>query len=70
MARRTTWTVDAVKALGTVTDIVTAGSILGVGRTVAYQLARDGQFPIPVIKVGERYTVPVGHLLKAIGVDL
>jgi hypothetical protein len=64
---RSTWTVDAVRALGTTTDIVTAGAILAIGRTTAYQLARDGEFPVPVTRVGRRFIVGVPHLLRAIG---
>jgi hypothetical protein len=64
---RATWTVDAVRALGTTTDIVTAAAVLGIGRTAAYQLARDGEFPVPVTRVGRRFIVGVPHLLRAIG---
>ncbi|GAA0491019.1 hypothetical protein Ade02nite_23180 [Paractinoplanes deccanensis] len=64
---RSTWTVDAVRALGTTTDVVTAGAVLGIGRTTAYQLARTGEFPVPVTQVGRRFVVGVPHLLRAIG---
>lgn len=64
---RATWTVDAVRALGTTTDIVTVAAVLGIGRTSAYQLARDGEFPVPVTRVGRRFIVGVPHLLRAIG---
>jgi hypothetical protein len=67
MASSTAWSVDAVRALGTTTDIVTAGAVLGIGRTTAYQLAREGQFPVPVTQVGRRYIVGVPNLLRAIG---
>lgn len=69
MTNSAEWTVDAVRALGTTTDIVTAGAVLGIGRSTAYQLAREGQFPVPVTRVGRRYIVGVPHLLHAIGVD-
>jgi len=62
-----TWSVEAVRALGTTTDIVTAGAVLGIGRSTAYQLARDGMFPVPVTRVGRRFIVGVPHLLRAIG---
>ena len=64
---RSAWTVDAVRALGTTTDIVTAAAVLGIGRTAAYQLARNGDFPVPVTRVGRRFIVGVPHLLRAIG---
>jgi hypothetical protein len=50
------------------TDLVTAGSVLGIGRTTAYHLARTGAFPIPILRVGNRYMVVVAHLLTALGV--
>jgi hypothetical protein len=32
--------------------------MLGIGRSLAYQAVRSGQFPSPVIKVGARYLIP------------
>ena len=63
------WTVERVRALGVTTDLITAGAVLGVGRTTSYHLARTGAFPVPVLRVGNRYIVAVAHLLKAIGVE-
>jgi hypothetical protein len=64
---RRIWTVEAVRALGTVTDVPTAGQILGIGRTKAYELVRTESFPVPVLKIGRCYVVPVLGLLKAAG---
>jgi hypothetical protein len=61
---RRTWTHDEVRSLGTVTDIETAASILGIGRTKAYELARAKRFPVRIIPVGSRYKVPVAALLQ------
>lgn len=63
------WTAEQVRALGVTTDVVTAGSVLGFGRTTAYRLAREGLFPVPVRKVGGRYLVAVAHLLQVVGID-
>jgi hypothetical protein len=63
------WTVERVRALGVTTDLVTAGAVLGMGRSTAYKLARTNQFPVPVLKVGARYLVAVAHLLAALGVE-
>ncbi|MFB9361975.1 helix-turn-helix transcriptional regulator [Actinoplanes nipponensis] len=49
------------------TDIETAASVLGIGRTTAYTLARSGDFPTPVIRVGRRYVVAVEGLLTVLG---
>ncbi len=56
-----------VSALPAVTDLVTAGRALGLGRTKAYQLARAGQFPCPIIRAGKTYLVPVAGLLDLLG---
>ncbi len=62
------WTVAAVRDLGLATDVETAASVLGIGRTTAYALVRAHDFPVPVLRVGKRYVVAVGGLLTALGV--
>ncbi|OHV31654.1 hypothetical protein CC117_25865 [Parafrankia colletiae] len=64
-----TWTDAEIRHIGTVVDIVTAGEILGIGRTTSYALARQKKFPVPVIRVGGRYIVPTGPLKKLLGID-
>ena len=44
-AGRRTWTVDDVRGLGMTTDLETAAEIIGIGRTLAYELARDERVP-------------------------
>jgi hypothetical protein len=61
------WTLEAVRNLGTTTDVETAGAIMGIGRTKAYELAKEGEFPVPLIKIGRRYIVPVQRLLAILG---
>jgi len=58
------WTVEAVRALGVYTDLVTAGAVLGMGRTKAYELARAGLFPVPVFRHSRRYVVPVAPIQR------
>ncbi|GGL42649.1 helix-turn-helix transcriptional regulator [Planomonospora parontospora] len=53
--------------LPVVMDLITAGQILGISRTTAYQLAKDGQFPCRVLKIGRRYLVPTCELLALLG---
>jgi hypothetical protein len=60
------WTVQRVRALGVVTDLPTAGQILGMSRTTAYALARAGRFPVPVLRVGRLYRVSVNDLLRVL----
>jgi hypothetical protein len=66
----TVWSAEQIRALGTRTDLVTAGRILGIGRSKCYQLARAGRFPVPVIRHGHRYVVPVAPILALLGLDL
>lgn len=64
------WTAESVHALGLTTDVATAGSILGIGRSTAYALAQRGQFPVQVIQVGRSYVVPVHAILELLGVSV
>ena len=66
-SRATTWTPAAVRQLGLTTDIATAGAILGIGRSKAYELAKNGAFPVTVLRIGRRYLVPTGALLSLLG---
>jgi len=61
------WTTDAVRQLGLTTDVATAGAVLGIGRTKAYELAKNGEFPVPLLRVGRRYLVPTQGLLSLLG---
>jgi helix-turn-helix protein len=48
-------------------DLVTAARAFGIGRTTAYQLARAGEFPCRVIRVGRQYRVLTADLLTRLG---
>ena len=63
------WTIQAVRDLGTTTDIETAAEVLGIGRTKAYELAKTDQFPVKVLHIGRRYVVPVPGILQVLGAD-
>lgn len=63
------WTVEAVRQLGMTTDIETAAAILGIGRTLAFELARTEQFPVRLLRMGRRIAVPVVDLLTYLGID-
>lgn len=53
-------------------SVVTAGRIAGVGRSVAYEAARTGHLleGVPVIRVGQRFRVPVAALEAKLGIDV
>lgn len=63
------WTVESVRGLGLTTTVDTAASILGISRTKAYALAKHGEFPIKLVRVGRRYLVPVPALLQLLSGD-
>jgi hypothetical protein len=57
-----------VLALPVVVNVPTAGRALGMGSTLAYELAKAGTFPVPVLKVGRLYKVPRAGLLEVLGI--
>lgn len=63
------WTVQAVRNLGVTTDVETAAAILGIGRTKAYDLAKAGEFPVRLIRIGRRYVVPTPAILALLGAE-
>jgi hypothetical protein len=69
MASPTIWTVERIRALGAATTLPTAAAILGIGRTLAYELVASGQFPVSVVHAGTRIIVPVAPLLKLLHAD-
>ena len=66
---RSGWTAADVYALGVVTTVPIAGAVLGIGRTKSFQLARRGEFPVPVLMVGATYHVPTAPLRQLLGLE-
>ena len=56
-------------ALGVQTDLATAARVLGVSRGLAYSLARQGELPFPILRLGRKIVVPVAGLVRALGLD-
>ena len=65
--RRRVWTEAEIRQLGVTTDLRTAAAILSIGETKAYQLAKSNKFPVPLIRPGGRYVVPVQPILALLG---
>lgn len=62
------WTAEALDALGVRTDLPTAASVLGLGRSTAYAMAARGDFPVRVIRLSaRRYVVPVAEIKQLLG---
>lgn len=60
------WTAEAIRTLGAFTDLHTAAQIFGLAMSTAYLLAKRGQFPVPVIRAGTQYRVPVQPIIAAL----
>jgi hypothetical protein len=59
-------TVADLLALPPTTDVETAGRAFGLGRSLAYRLARSGQFPCEVIRAGGAFRVVTADLLRVL----
>jgi hypothetical protein len=55
-------------ALPPAVDLATAGRAFGIGRTKAFELARADEFPVKVLKVGQKFRVPRTAILEALDV--
>lgn len=55
-------------ALPLTVDVPTAGRAFGLSRDMAYRHARQGTFPVPVLRIGHRMKVTRAALLNALGI--
>jgi len=62
-------TVEQMRNLPPVVDVLTAAAVLGIGRTAAYELIRIGQWPTPILRLGKLIRVPSAPLLDLVGVS-
>lgn len=60
---------DELLQLPALVDLPTAARALGLGRTKAYDLAKRGGFPCPLLRVGASYRVRAADLLELAGVE-
>jgi hypothetical protein len=60
-------TVDQLKALPPVVSAEVAFAALGVGRSLGYHLIKNGQFPVPVLRLGRIIKIPTAPLLELLG---
>ncbi|WP_044888127.1 MULTISPECIES: hypothetical protein [unclassified Frankia] len=63
------WTDADIRRLPAVIDLVTAGEILGIGRTQSYRLAKTGKFPVKIFQIGSRYKVPTSLIRRHLSID-
>ena len=58
-----------VASLPPVIDVPTAGRLLGLGRSAAYDLILAGRWPTPVLRLGRRLRIPTAPLLALLGLS-
>jgi excisionase family DNA binding protein len=50
-------------------SVETAAARLGIGRSLAYEMAREGRFPVPVLRLGRKLVIPTRALDRVLGVE-
>jgi len=61
-------TYEELMALPVSVDLMAAARALGIGRSLAYDMAKRGRFPVRVLRLGNRYRVTRADLLRVLGV--
>lgn len=62
-------TTDEVLALPAVIDLDTANRALMIGRSTGYGLAKQEEYPVKVLRLGNAYRVVTADLLKLLGLE-
>ena len=62
-------TPDEIRAWPATVDVPTAGRAFGIGRDESYRLAREGRFPVPVLRLGRYLRVIRATVLQTLGID-
>jgi hypothetical protein len=65
-----TWTAEAIRALGVITDLQTLAGILGCSVWMSRKMARTGEWErqgIKIIRIGAHYRVGVQSILDVLG---
>ncbi|WP_405818155.1 hypothetical protein OG241_25330 [Streptomyces sp. NBC_01390] len=58
---------DELLALPVVIDLDTSNRALMIGRSTGYGLAKQGEYPVKVLRLGNAYRVVTADLLKLLG---
>jgi hypothetical protein len=56
-----------LRALPPTVDLVTAAKMLGIGRTLAYEMVREGTWPTAIIRARRKIRVPTAPVLALLG---
>lgn len=60
---------EELLALPATVNVTTAGRALGIGRDKAYELIRNGKFPVRTLPLGGTVRVPTAELWKVLGIE-
>ncbi len=60
---------DTLLSLPVAFDLDTANRVLSIGRTKGFQLAKNGDYPCRVMRVGNTYRVSRADLLRLLNID-
>jgi len=58
---------DQLAELPPVLDVPTAAKVLGIGRSLAYDLVRRGEWPTQVLHIGKLIKIPTEPLVRLLG---
>ena len=58
---------DELHALPPILNVPTAAKVLGIGRSLAYDLVRRGEWPTTVLHVGKLIKIPTEPLVRLLG---
>jgi hypothetical protein len=62
-------TSEELLALPAVIDLDTANRALWIGRSTGYGLAKQGRYPVKVLRLGNAYRVVTADLLELLGLQ-
>ncbi|WP_026151770.1 hypothetical protein [Streptomyces prunicolor] len=62
-------TSDELLALPAAIDLDTSNRALMIGRSTGYGLAKQGKYPVRVLRLGNAYRVVTADLLKLLGLE-
>ncbi|WSS24619.1 hypothetical protein OG519_28320 [Streptomyces sp. NBC_01190] len=60
---------EEILGLPAVIDLDTANRAIMIGRSTGYALARQGRYPVRVLRLGNAYRVVTADLLKLLGLE-
>lgn len=57
---------DQIAQLPPLVDIPTAAEVLGIGRTLAYELVKTDRWPTTVLRMGKIIRIPTAALMRIV----